>query len=86
MSRKLDNLIRVLNELKDRYGEADPVVSQLQCELDAQIASELRYPANPSFDSEETAKSKTSRPNEELFKNSNPFKKNAAVSRFLSLN
>ncbi len=86
MSRKLDNLSRVFNELKDRYGEADPVVAELRSELDAREAFEFRYPANFSFSRKETAEPGTRRPYDELLGISKPVKRNAPVSRFLSLN
>lgn len=45
MSRQLQNCERLLNELKDRFGEEDPIVTQLQDELAARDAFEFRYPS-----------------------------------------
>lgn len=86
MSRKLDNLSRVFNELKDRYGEADPVVAELRSELDALKAFEFRYPANFSFRRKVTAWLGTCRPYDDLFGTPKPVRRNAPVSRLLSLN
>jgi len=45
MSRQLQNCERLLNELKDRLGEDDPLVAQWQDELAARDAFEFRYPS-----------------------------------------
>ena len=86
MSRRLDHLSRVFNELKDRYGEADPVVAELQSELDAREALEFRYPTNFSFSRKDHAEPGTRRPCDGLLGVSKLVKRNAPVSRFLSMN
>ena len=45
MSRQLQNCERMFNELKDRLGENDPIVSQWQDELAVRDAIEFRYPS-----------------------------------------
>lgn len=48
MSRQLENWVRLMNELRDRYGSDDPIVSQWQSELDGREAFEFRYPSGLS--------------------------------------
>lgn len=45
MSRQLQDCERMFNELKDRLGEDDPLVSQWQDELAVRDAFEFRYPS-----------------------------------------
>jgi hypothetical protein len=45
MSRQLQDCERMLNELRDRLGEDDPLVSQWQDELAVRDAFEFRYPS-----------------------------------------
>jgi hypothetical protein len=45
MSRHLENWVRTLNELRDRYGPHDPIVSQWQSDLETREAFEFRFPA-----------------------------------------
>lgn len=45
MTRHLQDCERIFNELKDRLGEDDPLVSQWQDELAAREAFEFRYPS-----------------------------------------
>jgi hypothetical protein len=45
MSRQLDHASRIFHEMKDRYGEGDPLVSQWRSELDVREAFEFQYPA-----------------------------------------
>jgi hypothetical protein len=40
MSRKTDNLIRIIQDLESRYGKGDPDVQQLHTELRTLKASE----------------------------------------------
>ena len=45
MSRQLQHCERMFNELKDRLGEEDPLISQWQDELAVRDAFEFRYPS-----------------------------------------
>ena len=45
MSKKLDELRRLVNKLTNRYGAQDEAVIQLQSELDAVEAYEFRFSA-----------------------------------------
>ncbi len=45
MSRQLQASERMFNELKDRLGESDPLVSQWQDELAMRDSFEFRYPS-----------------------------------------
>jgi len=85
MSRKIDNLSRLFNELKDRYGEADPVVAELRLELDALKAFEFRYQESSSFSRQETGGLGTCRPYNDLFGTPKSVRRNVSVSRLLSL-
>ena len=44
MSRRLEECRRVLNEMRDRFGEDDPMVSRWMDELETKSSLEFRYP------------------------------------------
>lgn len=43
MSRQLDNLKRLFGEMRGRYGEDDPIVSQFKQEMQAREGSESDF-------------------------------------------
>lgn len=45
MSRRLEEYRRVLGEMRDRFGEDDPMVSRWMDELEAKSSLEFRYPS-----------------------------------------
>jgi len=44
MSRQMEERIRILDEMKDRYGEDDPMVSQWMDYLETSASFEFLYP------------------------------------------
>ena len=44
MSRRLEECRRVLDEMRDRFGEDDPMVSRWMDELETKSSLEFRYP------------------------------------------